>query len=65
MQRLRLTNKEKDAVSTIVSEGLGRGSYELLDLLNFEGGYNFEEKYTIEELYRILEWIHKKLSIEE
>ena len=60
---MRLTKKERAAIGLVAEEGLGQSNYNLLEQLNFEGGYNFEELYTNEEVERITSWIWKKLGL--
>ena len=62
MKGIRLTKKEKSALYAVLEEGF-HNTVHLLDVLNWEGGYNFEEEYTVEEVNRIGDWICNKCGV--
>ena len=64
---MRLTKKEREAIHTVVNEGIGQSEYHLLEVLNCDGWEKpngASEDYTPEELDRIIRWLWKKLGLE-
>lgn len=59
---VRLTNKEKSIIYTVLEDGI-YNTRNTLSHLNGDGGYECKEDFTKEEVDRVIVWILNKCGV--